>query len=993
MTSSKTFTQQQAERRLNNALYPLPPNSDNGFNQYQVLRGKSCKATNKQIVTTLIFLCCWLLSLLPAAVQAQSYQWKNVQIRGGGFVTGIIYSLAQQNLVYARTDIGGAYRWDPVNKVWIPLSDSFASGDDFGVVSMAADPSDANRVYMATGLYTQSWGAQGAIYSSTNKGATWTRNSLPIKLGGNEDGRSAGERLQVDPNLGSILFLGSSTDGLWKSTNYGASWSKVNSFPVSSSPVGSGGIAFVLFDKTSSSAGAATQTIYVGVMQKGTNLYKSTDGGASWSAIPGQPTNLMPHQAARGSNGIIYLSYSDANGPNNVSTGAVWKLNPANNTWTNITPSSAQGGYGGISVDAQNPNHVIVSTLDRWYPRDEVYRTTDGGANWTALLANATWDHSLAAYAAQSNPHWLGDVDIDPFNTSNAWFVTGYGVYNSNNLGANPTNWIFQANGLEETAALELISPPSGAPLISALGDIDGFKHDNLDASPAAGRLSPLYGTNTSIDFAQNAPTFMARTHYNAGANYGAYSTDGGSSWTAFSSAPAGTTGGGNIAISADGNRIVWAPQGASAIYYSTNRGASWTASSGIPAGLKPVADRVNAQKFYAYDMVNGRVWVSTNGGASFSIQATGLPAVPDYQAWLARIRTVFGVEGDIWLANPGGLYRSTNSGTSFTKLNNIQSATAVAFGKAAPGQTYPAVFVVGTINNTYGFYRSDDIGATWTRINDAQHQYGTVTIITGDPRVYGRLYLGGTGRGIIYGDMQSTSSVVSGGTYRVVARHSNQVMDVVGAATSDGAQVNQWPASGGANQQWVITSTGSGYYTLKAVHSGKNLDIDGFSTADGAKVQQWTAGAGTNQQFQLVDMGGGYFQIKARHSGKCLDVANASSANGALIQQWTCGSGTNQQFRFDLLSTPGAASLIAETSSEQDKEDGVVIYPNPTTQAFQIRTPSTFNYEVYDLNGRMLERGRGKDGSRVGRNLKPGMYMLKLYMDNRTKAYKVIKQ
>ena len=389
---------------------------------------------------------------------------------GGGFVTGIIYSPTQQNLIYARTDIGGAYRWDAANKIWIPLSDSFASSDDYGVVSMATDPSNPNRVYMATGLYTQSWGATGAVYSSTDKGATWARNSLSIKLGGNENGRSAGERLQVDPNLGSILFLGSSTDGLWKSTNYGTSWSKVSSFPVGSSPVGSGGISFVLFDKSSSSSGTATKTIYVGVMQTGTNLYKSTDGGATWTAVSGQPTNLMPHQAARASSGIIYLSYSDASGPNNVGAGAVWKLNPASNAWTNISPPAGQGGYGGISVDAQNANHVIVSTLGRWWPRDEVLRTTDGGSNWTGLLTNATWDHTLAPYAASMNPHWLGDVEIDPFNAGNAWFVTGYGVYNSNNLGASPANWIFQNKGLEETAALELISPPSGAPLLSALG-------------------------------------------------------------------------------------------------------------------------------------------------------------------------------------------------------------------------------------------------------------------------------------------------------------------------------------------------------------------------------------------------------------------------------------------------------------------------------------------------------------------------------------------
>jgi hypothetical protein len=334
-------------------------------------------------------------------------------------------------------------------------------------------------------------------------------------------------------------------------------------------------------------------------------------------------------------------------------------------------------------------------------------------------------------------------------------------------------------------------------------------------------------------------------------------------------------------------------------------------------------------------------------------------------------------------------VYHSTNSGTSFTQVSSVQNATTVAFGKAAAGKTYPAVYIVGNVNSTYGFYRSDDSGATWTRINDAQHQYGTVTVITGDPRVYGRLYLGGTGRGVIYGDIKS--SIVSGATYRIIARHSNQLMDVVGASTADGAQVDQWPNNGGGtNQQWVITSVGGGYYTFKAVHSGKNLDINGFSSADGAKVQQWTAGTGTNQQFQLIDMGGGYFQIKARHSGKCLDVANASTANGALIQQWTCGSQTNQQFRFELVS---AARFTTEQPVVMSEVETVTVFPNPSSHSFQIKAPSGFSYEIYDITGRKTESGQGKDGCKVGGTLKPGLYLIRLEMGSINKVIKVSKQ
>ncbi len=704
----------------------------------------------------LLFALTQLLSLSLHAQATEGYQWKNAPILGGGFVSGVVFSQTEKNLVYARTDVGGAYRWDASTASWIPLTDFLAASDEnySGILSIATDPSSPNRVYMATGLYTQSWAGKGAVFTSTNKGNNWTRVDLPIKLGGNEDGRSTGERLQVDPNLGSNLLLGSSTDGLWRSTDYGASWSQVSSFPVTSSPIGSGGISFVLFDKASGSAGSASKTIYVGVLQKTTTLYRSTDGGTSWSAVAGQPA-LMPHQAALSANGTLYLAYGNGPGPNGITTGAVWKYAPGTGQWTNISPPSGQGGYGGLSLDPQKPGTMLVSTIDRWFPKDEVFRTTDDGATWKPLLAGATFDHALAPYAATSTPHWIGDVDIDPFNSANAWFVTGYGVFNSDNLtvadAGTPVKWSFLDRGLEETVATGLISPPTGAPLISTLGDVDGFRHDNFDASPPAGRLSPRYGTTTDIDFAQALPNFMVRGHYNATAKYGAYSTDGGSNWIPFGSFPAGTTGGGTMAVSANGAAMVWAPR-AGAISYSTDKGATWKPSAGSKAGVKPVSDRVNPLKFYSYDGLTGTVWVSNDGGATFMVGATGLPTVPDYLLYLTTLTASFGAEGDLWLTNPNGLYHSTNSGASFSKITSLNNAARVALGKAAPGKSSPAVYIVGTVNNQYGIFRSDDTGATWTRLNDNQHQFFGIRAFAADARTYGQVYLGTSGRGIIYG-------------------------------------------------------------------------------------------------------------------------------------------------------------------------------------------------------------------------------------------------
>lgn len=170
-----------------------------------------------------------------AAAPAETYDWRNVEIAGGGFVPGIVYNRSERNLVYARTDIGGAYRWNQATGRWVPLLD-WVGQDDWGwngVVSLATDTVDPNRVYVAAGMYTNSWDPNnGAILRSADRGATWQVSRLPFKLGGNMPGRGMGERLAVDPNRNSVLYLGApSGNGLWRSTDSGVTWTKVTSFP------------------------------------------------------------------------------------------------------------------------------------------------------------------------------------------------------------------------------------------------------------------------------------------------------------------------------------------------------------------------------------------------------------------------------------------------------------------------------------------------------------------------------------------------------------------------------------------------------------------------------------------------------------------------------------------------------------------------------------------------------------------------------------------
>ncbi|HAO80459.1 MAG TPA: hypothetical protein DCQ92_16120 [Verrucomicrobia subdivision 3 bacterium] len=86
----------------------------------------------------------------------------------------------------------------------------------------------------------------------------------------------------------------------------------------------------------------------------------------------------------------------------------------------------------------------------------------------------------------------------------------------------------------------------------------------------------------------------------------------------------------------------------------------------------------------------------------------------------------------------------------------SVSGADALGFGKAALGKTFPAVFLLGNINNLHARYRSDDASQTWIRIDDNQHQFGNANVptIIGDPRIYGRVYFTTGGRGVIYGEI-----------------------------------------------------------------------------------------------------------------------------------------------------------------------------------------------------------------------------------------------
>ncbi|MFG2967587.1 1,4-beta-glucanase [Streptomyces sp. NPDC048288] len=697
-----------------------------------------------------------------AEPQPQAYRWRNAVIGGTGFVTGVLFHPTTPGLAYARTDIGGAYRWDDRTARWTPLTDQLG-WDDWnllGVEALAVDPAHPDRLYLALGTYAQSWAGNGAILRSEDRGASWTRTDLTVKLGANEDGRGMGERLLVDPRDSDTLWLGTRHDGLLRSTDRGATWAAAPGFPAT--PTASGqGVSLLV---------AVGRAVYAGWADgdggaSAVNLYRTSDG-AAWEAVPDQPTGTaakIPVRAAYDCHAReLYVTYADAPGPNGQADGSVHKLAVGSGRWSDVTPAVPGGsdtfGYGGVAVDARRPGTVVVSTNNRWAAVDTLYRTTDGGRTWTSLKDSAVFDVSETPFLKWGGDQpkfgwWIQAVAVDPFDSRHLVYGTGATLYGTRDL----VHWAPRVRGLEETSVVRLVSPPVGeAHLLSGSGDIGVMYHERLTASPSRGMAAnPVFGSATGLAQAAGRPAYVVRTGWGDHGN-GAYSDDGGRTWAPFAAQPSlAHDAPGPIATNADGSALLWSFVHWDGTKYPAHRsddnGATWTEISSFPKGATPVADPADPTLFYAYDSDTGTLQASTDSGRTFTVRATGLPA-GDSQFQLVAAP---GRSGDLWLSVKwNGLYRSVDGGAGFTKVGSCWAAYTLGFGKAAPGADYPAIYLVGSTEAVTAVHRSDDEAATWTRINDDRHQWGwTGQAVTGDPRVYGRVYLATNGRGIQYGD------------------------------------------------------------------------------------------------------------------------------------------------------------------------------------------------------------------------------------------------
>lgn len=723
---------------------------------------------------------------------------------GVEYATNVLFNPKKPELMYSRNDTGGVYRFDRRAARWIPLSDSipFKWSQLYVADSLALDANDPDVLYVATG--GGRWGSLWDVIKTTNGGKTWTRTNLKnaggrdvyADAGGTE--KPAGERLVCDPNDSRVLFYGTRSDGLFASTDGAKTWKPVASFPTKGSV--RDGITFVTLDWKKGASRKPTLVIYAGVHAGPASddkdapfveggVYMSTDGGKTWSKLVGGPdAKSSPIRGRIGLDGALYVSHSGGAG--------LWKYRTG--AWTDLTPPEGRGeSFSGIGIHPTDPKQLLTITFNEKKP---IFYSRDGGATWTgykyepngsgniAMGFQPPWELANADYKWPTG--YCATIDFDPIDPKVVYETDFSGVNKLSGIGGARARVDLLSEGREQMTCGDVLSPSAGAPLVSGVWDVGGFRHESLDAIPKT-RITlgkPDGAAYTGYDAYRNGYQDLFQLDANplnpnnivaAGGwqwnNSGdaSYSTDNGRTFRVFQSKPFPDAKFGRVAMGVDPNNIVWAPMGTAStpLYFTRDNGKTWAPSQGAPLGVVATegawsfykslaADRVQSGWFYLYDRRDGRFYRSEDGGATWRHRGT-LPKQMGVHYDTHQVRSTPETAGVVWASlRDKGLFASNDSGESWTKFPNVLWAQQFAWGKGRPDGN-PAAYLLGQIGGAQpeietdaeiALYRSDDMGATWTRVNDDAHQFAGAGAITGDNQVWGRVYICTGGRGVFYG-------------------------------------------------------------------------------------------------------------------------------------------------------------------------------------------------------------------------------------------------
>ncbi len=443
------------------------------------------------------------------------YSYKNAPIPGGGYVTGFAFHNKVKDILYARTDIGGVYRYEYKDKVWKSLVEHVKMTDiaEAFPIAIALDDKHPEYLYIACGMYEADC---GKLCISEDYGETFRYETIPVPVHGNLSGRGTGYRLVVDKNNSDVIYFASQLSGLLVSKNRGKSWERM---PV---PEDYTTCIWMSEDSKTIVCGTAGYSTKVNERLRGHGMYVSYNGGESFTELM-EPE--APDYAESRMNGLVAgrldfdgkylyatmnnsgrwnyrvdLGYSCDTG--DLLAGHVVRYSFENGKITgfkDITPGREGGyadellpyGFGGVCSCASMPGLLVCSTICKEMTDYEcIYISKDYGDSWELSLEGLK-KGGLYFNTSYMRPehngdrcllHWASDIKINPFNPDEVWFNSGTGIFSSDALTTDNPAYHDQTHGVEETVHLNVYAPLDGeVKLLDIVGDLGCFAFRDLD--------------------------------------------------------------------------------------------------------------------------------------------------------------------------------------------------------------------------------------------------------------------------------------------------------------------------------------------------------------------------------------------------------------------------------------------------------------------------------------------------------------------------------
>jgi photosystem II stability/assembly factor-like uncharacterized protein len=545
--------------------------------------------------------------------------------------------------VYAGADQGGLFKSLNAGKSWVRVSTGLPNCE---VWAIAIDPVSSGTLYVGMA------GEQGGVYRSADSGRSWISASAGLTA-------ASVFALAIERTRPNILYAGTFT-GVFKSTNGGESWTPVSP-PIS--------VGALVFDPNTAA------TLYAGTDH---GVYKTTDGGANWTEMNtgfySRSVSTLAHDPL--TTGILYA----------VTGEGLFKSTDGGANWVGNSPFPPFliTGLPRVGIYCLAVDPIISTTLYAGTFREGIFKSTDGGMNWSPAntgIGNDSIVYSLAVNPVASNTIYAG--------------IAGDGFLKSSDAAA---SWTRSITGMTNSLVFRFLSDPLN-PHRLLVGGLEGAF---ASADDGASWTAISTGLTDTVVYALSVDPANSTILY-AGTRAGVFrSVDGGAHWVSMGLASIEV-----LAIAVEpGNPKTMYAGSQSGIFKTTNGGMSWSPindgmrSSGVSA---LIVDPDSPATLHA--ATSGGVFKTTNGGANWTLVS---PAVNVNALAIAhKIPAV--IYAGTW---GNGVIKSMDGGATWGPASPAVPITALVLDPTTSTTLY-----VGALG--MGVFKSVNGGLSWTAIND----------------------------------------------------------------------------------------------------------------------------------------------------------------------------------------------------------------------------------------------------------------------------------